>query len=379
MKEKIKRMLCFGLCYIVLLTTACSNQNDTKKEQNTILEEYNDTFCTISSKAKMTREDGIRYTDPVSAKNRLICNDVNCSHDDESCGAYMEGVVFGGLHREGKHLFYISDGESNKLGKCSLYEANLDGKNRKKITDLMEASVIASALYTKENVFIAYLKEDEESELRKAGIYVYNRKTKKGKVLYQMKKVNANVSHMIFDQGILYATISCNDLSASQIKKHRYDNAYIQKYFKTEIVAVQLEDGKIVQKIDGLNHSGLNSNLFMLRDHTLFYTSDEAALSFDLTTGKKKKIGSGERLLIFSDHKASKGLYYTDGSNYYQYDCKNNAWTTLSKCKSTMVQAIMGDVVYLLYTSDEELKDAVITRSDFEKGNFSKMKKVKTE
>ena len=113
MKKCLKKLVCFCLCLaICMTTTGCTA--DEKKEKNVIEEEYINYWTTYSKKAKMTIAGNyISYIDPVSAKEKLICNDMNCLHKDaKTCGAVVDGVVFGAIHREGKKIYYIADADT---------------------------------------------------------------------------------------------------------------------------------------------------------------------------------------------------------------------------------------------------------------------------
>mgnify|MGYP000919756311 FL=1 len=86
--------------------------------------------------------------------------------------------------------------------------------------------------------------------------------------------------------------------------------------------------------------------------------------------------------MIFSDKKESNILYFRDDNNYYCYDIRKKTWHTIAKADVFFVEAIIGDYVYGFSNSPKAghgSESGIIKRSDFEKGNITKMKKVKTE
>lgn len=378
MKKCLKKLVCFCLCLaICMTTTGCTA--DEKKEKNVIEEEYINYWTTYSKKAKMTIAGNyISYIDPVSAKEKLICNDMNCLHKDaKTCGAVVDGVVFGAIHREGKKIYYIADADTEKIGECSLFEADLDGKNRKKIASLMNANTIMSAIYTEKYIYISYVKDSEEDEKSCAAIYAFDRKKKSGKVIYQIDKVSAQIGYMILSDGILYASTGYSDASAKEIKKHKKDIRFINKHFERNLMALRLKDSKVVHTIDSTG-----SGFFQIREHKVFYSSAKAVYCYDIYTKKNYKIANDDKILIFSDKKESNTLYFRDDKNYYRYDIRKKTWHIIAKADVFFVEAMIGDWVYGFISSSKAgqgSESGIIKRSDFEKGNITKMKKVKTE
>ena len=86
--------------------------------------------------------------------------------------------------------------------------------------------------------------------------------------------------------------------------------------------------------------------------------------------------------MIFSDKKESNTLYFRDDKNYYRYDIRKKTWHIIAKADVFFVEAMIGDWVYGFISSSKAgqgSESGIIKRSDFEKGNITKMKKVKTE
>lgn len=353
--------------------TAC------KKKKNIIEEEYSNYWTTYSKKAKMIIAGGyISYIDPVSAKEKLICNDMNCLHKDaKTCGAVVDAIVFGAIHREGKKIYYVADADTEQIGDCSLFEADLDGKNRKKIASLMNANTIMSAIYTEKYIYISYVKDSEEDEKSCAAIYAFDRKKKSGKVIYQIDKVCAQIGYMVLSDGILYANTGYSDASSAEIKKHKKDVDFIDEHSKNNVKALRLKDLKVVHTIHDIE-----SGMFQIRDHKLFYNTTKAVYYYDIQTKESCKIANDDKTLIFSDKKESNILYFRDDNNYYCYDIRKKTWHTIAKADVFFVEAIIGDYVYGFSNSPKAghgSESGIIKRNDFKKGNIAKMKKVKTE
>ena len=41
---------------------------------------------------------------------------MNCLHKDaKTCGAVVDAIVFGAIHREGKKIYYVADAETGSI------------------------------------------------------------------------------------------------------------------------------------------------------------------------------------------------------------------------------------------------------------------------
>ena len=182
---------------------------------------------------------------------------------------------------------------------------------------------------------------------------------------------------MILSDGILYASTGYSDASAKEIKKHKKDIRFINKHFERNLMALRLKDSKVVHIIDSTG-----SGFFQIREHKLFYSSAKAVYCYDIYTKKNYKIANDDKILIFSDKKESNTLYFRDDKNYYRYDIRKKTWHIIAKADVFFVEAMIGDWVYGFISSSKAgqgSESGIIKRSDFEKGNITKMKKVKTE
>ena len=152
MKGKRKKFIAGGVLLVILAVGAAVGVKSYQDKMKNRLwsSKWEDSFCNLHNNNYMAngilyeQDCYIRFCDNASGKDDLICVDQNCSHEaskDSSCGAYVYASGLAGMAIRGNHIMYIAASKED-YGKCELYVANLEGKERKKLADLMEADVI---------------------------------------------------------------------------------------------------------------------------------------------------------------------------------------------------------------------------------------------
>ena len=79
----------------------------------------------------ITGQNKLSFWDVTTGSGGLICTDSTCKHG-KNCSAHFANVLQMKVAIEGDKLLLVTDYLSDKLGDLYLYEASLDGSNRKK-------------------------------------------------------------------------------------------------------------------------------------------------------------------------------------------------------------------------------------------------------
>lgn len=322
-------------------------------------EEWEDSYCSQFGKSYTSggvidyMGSYIYFCDNQTKKRNLICVDQNCSHKEESgssCGAYIDASVFGGVALRGNHLLYIANSSKN-YDMCSLYSADLEGKNRKKIADFIKMDMIFDVLYHQNMVFISYYNEaDRNGEELTYGIYAYDFKAKKAWSFYEKKVTGVAADGMALSGNSLYVSYVYPDATKEDILKHKEDEEYEKKIQKCCIVKLNLEDGSLEKEIEGFG----NNNKLLFVNGNLFYSrfsseNQNWIVCYEESQDVSQEIEkNADRIAILGSEDDAYFQEYDSDLNkckYFLYDIKEKKWKELGAGKF-IPESFFGDYVY---------------------------------
>ncbi len=322
----------------------------------------------------MLYHDGqyIRYANAQTGDNDLICIDKNCRHDDKrnsDCGAYIDAGQVSGLAKRGKQIYYIA--ADRDTGDKSLYQANLQGKGRKKIADLITMDYISDVLYHQNMVYISYLEEPYEDQKPDIyGIYACDLKNGEGKQLFKLEGSGFALDGLAIVRNQLYFSYVCSNASNEEILKHSSDEKFILEHQERWLRAIDLKTGKESVAIEGYG-----SNMILpVCSEKIFYTNDDMNYYYDDKTKESVKFSDDNLIPIYAVSE-KRAYFLGDGSDktkvkYYCYDTEKGELQVLGE-SDFYPDAILSKKAYV---RDIEGNYGILDTEDFLKGDYSKLK-----
>lgn len=380
MKRKQRIIILFCVLIIILAGTVMGVKSYQDKMKNRLWSsKWEDSFWSQSGRnytenGILYQQDSyIRFCDNTSDKDDLICVDQNCSHEaskDSSCGAYVYASVLAGIAIRGEHMMYIADSKDG-YGRCALYVADLEGKGRKKIGNLMKTDLVYDVLYHKNMIYISYMRmENDKQDVSVYGIYAYDLQKRKGRNLFRNTGNGYSPDGMVMGDKLLYISYAYSDASKEEILAHREDQQFDKKHVKMCVNGLDPKSGKVRKVLDGFG----NNSVLMYKKGHLFYTKDK-----DLYCYFEKK-DSAEKINEKGDYIAIPGGQETKA--YFRaldpktgkficviYDITAGKWTS-QVTDSFFPEAIRGDYIY---GTDSSNILARLSLKEMEKGDVSQI------
>lgn len=333
-------------------------------------------------------ENYILYGNAVTGKKSLICDDAQCIHspkDGSKCGSVVSALILSGLCIWDDSLYFISDMNSDKIGKCAIYSSDLNGKNRRKLGDLAaDIEVISAVTYEEKYAYIAYQNSSSitDSEYESTvGVYQFDLEKKTGKILYEKTAVNAGIYGLAADDTGVYFAEAFADISAQEIYEYREDEEYATEHTKNYILGVDVESGKELFYVDGI----VSDNQLPYIDGSLYFVQDGHAMRYQISEGELKQVANQECYAISSvleDVIYFRGVGESAWNAYYEYTPENDQWKKLGE-SNFRAQAIFSDYIYGLVpesdSEDAELVDGFMKTEGFESANYDTVEIFESE
>lgn len=313
----------------------------------------------------------IRFANAETGTDSVICTDANCRHEDSrnsECGAYIGGGGCSGLVQRGERIYYlIFDDES---GKQILYSANLQGKDRTKIAELIEMNHVVDVIYHGQTVLISYVNMDYEGDgLDTCGIYGYDMEKNEGKQYYQREGNGSAINSLLLRGDILYFSYHGSNATKEEILEHSEDEAFELEHKEVIIKGIHLGNGEEV-----VSTEGYGSNCVLpYCDGKVFYTKDDINYYYDENSKENIEISKENLIPIYSAIN-EKALFIGSGAAgknlFLQFDPEHSEMKTL--CESDLYPiAVLEKKTYVLLDDGER---GVLDTQDFLQGKHSEYK-----
>lgn len=328
----------------------------------------------------------MRFFDGESGIDVVVCDKASCDHDDEDCSAYFDGSVRIPILVESS-LQLVTDLGADTQGDLSLYECDINGENRKKITDLFASmQFVNDAIWTDKLIILAYENkydaEYNDLEKTQAGIFVYNRQDQIGEVIWLNENYHASTSGLELSENLLCFRYSYS-LFDNEIYNRLFDSGDIEKIINgicAQEYAVDLETGDVTlvteDKPSSLTWSTENGGVYVIFDaKRLEYWPTLLGAREERVTLLEGDIV--EQFDSFVDGMQYFGVYHNDTGKKeaYVYDEMSKELTNLGDITDYGVRAIFADRVYLWdYTAEDGYGvRAVMPYDAFMQGDYTKV------
>lgn len=263
-----------------------------------------------------TEHNRIYFTDAVTGESEIICDNAACTHGREECSAYFDGITYVALN--GDKLLLVTGEGAEKAGDMYLYEADVNGTNRKKLANLGNMQSIWQVMFQEDVIIISFFNSYDDNmepmEENIAGIYVYDLNSNTGEVLWQKQAYNAIASEFVYYKDIVYFYVFYYDITVEELLQHGAQSDFAKERRKAELCSVNRKDKNfsVIQEDAGEG--------FDICQNKLWFSHNDALWYYDITTGEKGielnkavriETSYGTDVVMFRDGKA----YYT----YYTY------------------------------------------------------------
>ncbi len=251
----------------------------------------------------------LHFCDPVSSLDVLICDRADCRHEEEECTAYFGIKTYACI--SGDKLLVLSDYNKTVYGEMGLYEASLNGTNRREIVSFRDIQNITGLVISEDYMWIGCYSQYDENleplEENVAKIVVYNRRTGEQKVVWSESNVNALISSMDVHGDELFFSYFAYDIDPAELAGRENDYDFIKKYERYEFIKVTT-DGQselICNDLENLTASFCGDEIFFCRKGSLY--------SYNVTEKVEKQLA--ESMLQIPAFLEGKAVFYASGQD----------------------------------------------------------------
>lgn len=298
------------LLFMLCLLTGCNKQNeaentgdtenvgttetpgeDTRQEQSGI--QKDEVLWTNSLGTRTYGREGSFYSesnrvcflDSATGETGIICDDITCDHKSRECSAYFEGVTYTAL--EDDHLILVTSHGGDSLWELSVYEADVNGSNRKKLGSFGTMLSVYQMLFMEDKIIASYWNNMDENlepmDENRACIAVYDRKTNTSKVVWEKQALNAITSDIQYYNDVVYFSVFYFDVTMEEVTQYGERSDFVTDRQRFELHALNLKDGS-----DTLIHEGDWESFDICQDK-VWFSDAEGLWSCDIVTGEKQK------------------------------------------------------------------------------------------
>ncbi len=315
--KKIKKIMVL-LCMLCL----CSGCNKEGEESTNIQHQQNDDALWVAPMSSKTygregmfynKSNFIYFMDAATGESDIICDDAKCTHEKGECSAYFDGITYVALN--GDKLLLVTGEGADKAGDMYLYEADVNGTHRKKLSYLGNMQAIWQVMFTEEVIVISYRNAYDENmepmDENIAGIYVYDRVNETGEVLWQKQAYNAITSEFVYYRDTVYFYVFYYDVTTEELLKNGTQSDFVKERAKAELCSINRKD-KSFAVIQEDSEEG-----FDICQNKLWFSYEDAIWYYDISTGEK---GIGlDRAMRIDPSYGTDRLLMRDDKDYYTY------------------------------------------------------------
>lgn len=293
----------------------------------------------------------LHFLDASTGEEQLICDDATCKHKRDECSACFSLIVQG-IVEKGK-LLLITNYDADRFGELYLYEAALNGSQRRQIARLSDnVQFIMGAAVTDDHIAIAYYnsydENGEQTDEPTAGILLYDRTSGKSSDIVQITMWNARLMYpTIIGNRVYYEYMGFN-IDREDAIAHAEDQDFYQERMVLRLAACSMDgNAEDIAEIDDFNP-------LMLHNDCLLYTAAGQLYGYNVESKESEILEEAMRVLP-GDGK--EGIYLTD------YDSQRQC-TTLYRYDGTVqyvgeytnewnISAVFEGVIYALHYDGE--------------------------
>lgn len=285
----------------------------------------------------------IYFLDAATGVSDIICDDATCSHTKEKCSAYFDGVTYTALY--GEHLLLVTAHGADKVGDMYLYEADVNGTNRRKLAYLGNMQLIFQLLFTEDFIVIAYCNSYDENlepmEEFQSGIYVYDRKTNCGEVIWEKKALDSMVPKFVYHDNEVYFYSIYYDVTPEELPDYVENGTYTEAPLCVELCRVNVKDKTVSLIQENLEDTGS----LAVCQNRVWYSCEDALWYYDIVTGEKGEALSQTMQAL--DAFGLDELLLRKGSDYFVYH-PDTGLRKIATRENIGITAVFPDITYAL-------------------------------
>lgn len=263
-----------------------------------------------SSLGRLYADNGyLHFLDAGTGEEQLVCDDATCAHGRDECSAYFDAIILQGIVEKDK-LLLITNYEADRFGELYLYEAALNGGQRKRLARLSDnVQTIIGATVTDDYIAIAYCntydENGEQTDESTAGILLYNRTNGQSEDIVQITMWNALIYFPRIIGNQVYYEYLGYEMDKEDAIAHAEDMDYYQERLICKLAVYNLEEensgAEDISDIDTLNP-------LMLYNDSIFYVADQQLYGYNTKTKELEALGEAMQV-VPGDGK--EGIYLT--------------------------------------------------------------------
>lgn len=351
--RNMKRREKYLFCQILLLLSLIGLAGCTGKKEEESGETYwilNGDMRTYGERGVFYQENGyLHFMDSVSGLDVTVCDKPECSHSRTECPAYFEGRVYGAFWEEDT-LYLLTDYGADRFGELYLYEASVNGEDRKKAAELGEAQHVSYAVFTEKYIVFSYWNQYDENmkELPRdqIGVGLYDRRTGECRDILSREGWNARVYQLDLVDDEIYVSCFYYDLTAEEVLAHETDQDYMQQHLKQELVRSDVEGQDITSPLQGIPDM---AEVQTVCEAGIFYNAGGRLYLLDAETGVSRDMG--ENMIgypSFSEKGQLFGSYDSDTGeiSFYLYGMGAEELRLTAKMRACIPTVVFEDVCY---------------------------------
>lgn len=308
MKKALSKLLLLIVFVFLISMFGCSaNQIRIYPEQNSeiyVQNEDNQNFLELYSDIALTdsgyyfiNNNLLYFFDRQSKETLIVCNKINCAHNDENCSAYFSILSFYPVELAYyDNALYVMGWESEgaNIHHNYIYQISLDSYKRKKAAFLYDSNGTDSSAFILHRGYVYFTYGSGNMKEGNAVLYrtqLGNTKRKKAETVFEYNAVGADIfglsaygNNIFFTsasykdtKGNGYRTVlNCIDIHSLKAKEIISDNKY--SYFADGTYVYYQRDGKTVNRI---NLTNAEDTFFCNTDAPCYISADNHYLYFD--------------------------------------------------------------------------------------------------
>lgn len=227
----------------------------------------------------------VYFLDAATGEADIICDDITCDHKSKECSARFEGVTYTAL--EDDHLILVTSHGEDYLWNLAVYEADVNGGNRKKLGDFGTMLSVHQMLFMEDKIIASYWNDMDENlepmDENRASIAIYDRKTNTSKVVWEKQALNAITSDLQYYNDVVYFSVFYFDVTMEEVTQYGERSDFVTDRQRFELHALNLKDGS-----DTLIHEGDWESFDICQDK-VWFADAEGLWSYNIATGEKQK------------------------------------------------------------------------------------------
>lgn len=397
--KKNRKFIILLLAIIVIVLVVLLMVSKKKKEDFTGKVKI-DNFTAYSDlgTTSLNEDSLLQFCDAASGEKIILCDKPNCNHNNNDCNA-----LFGyyPLHLSAIYndkLYLVMEGEDYQ---SYLYEADVNGSNRKEILSLDCFSFSSYSLIVDNYLIMEYGKdyevEDADSgemgmlENPISGIAIINLKEREVDYIPEKDDYSGGIQKIHMYEDKVYYDYSFMDVEYDFLDYENIDDDYIMAHSFYRIYSYDVKTGteSIIYEGQDKYIEDFNENYAFLSN----YNENDNIYAFNLLNQEEELIieenkysnciADGDRI-VYVGYPQDGGEVEEDlYSHFYYYDMVSKESYYIGSANNEEIVNIdmcLGDYFYLFYllSDDEamfegEVGVGCITKDDFYKGNFDKV------